>query len=361
MGKHVKGLGSIIHRKDGRYSFKYMVTLPDGTRKRQEVYSRSLEEIKNIRAKELAAMYNGKPICHNGIKLSDYLADWIKIAPRLADSTRSNYWGTLTKHVLPYIGNVYLSSLTTKHISDIISIHFHNGGSVRVAYIIKNTLSSALRTAKSNGMVVDNVARYVELPEYRPKKKKILSQNEMEKFQKAIKHNKYYFFFEMYLTYGTRRGEALPLEWSDIDFEKKIIHITKQYTKVGKEYKVCPTKTRNSERELPLLPHIEQILKGLPNFSTSGPIITQDGELVKPSSINYEFNRIIKENNLTKVTLHSLRHFTATAFKRENISIKDAQMILGHSSPLTTMTWYQESTLEDKAKALEIHASTMKF
>ena len=85
------------------------------------------------------------------------------------------------------------------------------------------------------------------------------------------------------------------------------------------------------------------------------------GSPIKPSSVDYEFKKIKKQNNLPDVTLHSLRHYVATAFKDLDVSIKDAQKILGHSSPLTTMEHYQHSSTESKKAALEKYAQKMRF
>lgn len=167
----------------------------------------------------------------------------------------------------------------------------------------------------------------------------------------------------MYMTYGLRRGETIPLTWEDIDFDNKTIRINKQYTYYGRKLVVCPPKTNSSIRTLPMLPHIEATLLEIKakNLRPSSLIISNNGELIKPTSINYEFQRIIEQNHLTKVVLHSLRHFVATMLKNSNVTIKDAQMILGHSSPLTTMQIYQHSDTESKRKALTQYAEKMQF
>ena len=61
--------------------------------------------------------------------------------------------------------------------------------------------------------------------------------------------------FEMLYYCGLRRGEARGLQWSDIDWNNKLVSITKQANSVKdsqKYYELTPPKTSKSIRTLPL-------------------------------------------------------------------------------------------------------------
>ena len=50
-----------------------------------------------------------------------------------------------------------------------------------------------------------------------------------------------------------RRGEILGLHWSDIDFNKKIIHVCRSLAHVPKSgYMFTTLKTKNSKRQIPV-------------------------------------------------------------------------------------------------------------
>lgn len=352
------------HKASKRYIARYMVTLPNGTRRRQAVYGKTIEEVKEKYNKAVAEAIIGNPIQTSTLTVEQYLNDWIETVKKIRESTRSNYRGEIRKFIIPNIGKVKLSYLTTNHVQKMIDKIQREGASVRTTYILRNILSKALKPAEAQNLVKRDIIRYVELDTYRPKERAIWSEEEGQTFLEAIKGHKYQLFFTLYMTYGLRRGEAIPLKWGDIDFKNKTICIDKQYTYHGRQLVVVPPKTNKSVRILPLLPHIETLLlniKGEQEPSEDSLIISVDGELVKPSSIEYEFERIVKQNNLTKVVLHSLRHFVATQLKNANVTIKDAQEILGHSSPLTTMQFYQHSNIESKSKALSKYAEKMHF
>ena len=61
---------------------------------------------------------------------------------------------------------------------------------------------------------------------------------------------------------GLRYGELTALEWDDIDFETKTMHITKSMTyKNSGGWEITGTKTKSSVRTIPLTPEAIRILK----------------------------------------------------------------------------------------------------
>lgn len=358
--KHVSYLKSA-----GLYQARYMITLPSGVRKRQAVYGKTPEEAQEKRNKALAGAIMGNPLKTSNLTVEQYLNTWVATVKNIRESTRAGYAGEIRKYINPNIGKIKLSSLTTQQVQGMMYKILAAGASNRTTHIIKCIMSKALKPAEAQDMVKRDIMRYVELESYVPKERAVWSEKEGHMFLEAAKGHKYYFFFLMYMTYGLRRGEAIPLTWDDIDLENKVIRINKQYTYHGRNLVVCPPKTKASIRELPILPHIEielRRLMGNQNLARSSRLlVSNDGELVKPSSVEHEFKKIVKENNLPEVVLHSQRHFVATMLKEAGVTIKEAQMILGHSSPLTTMQFYQHSNIESKSKALTKYAEKMQF
>lgn len=350
------GEGSVTHCKDGRWSARYYVVLPSGTKKRQSVYGKTQTEALQKMRQEQSLAAQGNPIVRDGSTVEGYLQYWIRnIAPmKVRASTVETYAGTLRKHVISQIGNIRLSSLTAVKVQNMISDHLSNGGSARVAQVVRNTLSSALQSAVQQGQVSQNVARLVQLPKYDRKEKTIWTKEQVLEFKSVIENSDLYPIYEMLFTYGMRRGEVLGLRWKNINFESNAINISQQYTRIGKEWRICELKTNSSKRSLRLLPHIREMLLGL-KFSGNVEdfIFTVDDKLIPPDRVSKTFKRIIAKTSLPKITLHDARHIVATMMKDANVPIKDAQTILGHSSAQTTMDHYQHSTLENQTQAFE--------
>ena len=68
---------------------------------------------------------------------------------------------------------------------------------------------------------------------------------------------------------GIRRGEALGLQWEDIDFDRKLINIQRSLRFVGNKGYIGPTKSKAGVRLIPLEPQLEDILTELPYFDLS--------------------------------------------------------------------------------------------
>ena len=51
---------------------------------------------------------------------------------------------------------------------------------------------------------------------------------------------------------GLRRGELLALEWNDIDFEKKVIHVNKSVEILTNQPRIKRPKTKAGTRDVPM-------------------------------------------------------------------------------------------------------------
>ena len=67
---------------------------------------------------------------------------------------------------------------------------------------------------------------------------------------------------------------------------------------------------------------------------------TRTGLLVEPRNLNRSFDRICADNGIRRVTVHALRHTTASLLKALGVPPKDAQVILGHAHASTTEQIY---------------------
>lgn len=131
---------------------------------------------------------------------------------------------------------------------------------------------------------------------------------------KVSTERKLYYVF-VFLT-GTRRGEALAENISDVDFAENILHIT-------------GTKTETSNRYLPLFPLVKKLL-----------------ERVQPKNGQYFPFTTGQVNNflhtlLPDYRLHDLRHtFGTIAMCVQKLDPKTVALYMGHSDPTTTLKIY---------------------
>ncbi len=88
---------------------------------------------------------------------------------------------------------------------------------------------------------------------------------EFERFIKEVTDLDYKAFFTFQFWMGTRRGEALALQWKDIDFDNKTVYVRKTVTKriKGKDWALTTPKTKNSIRNITMPDVVINILHEL--------------------------------------------------------------------------------------------------
>jgi integrase len=72
---------------------------------------------------------------------------------------------------------------------------------------------------------------------------------------------------------------------------------------------------------------------------------------VEPRNLVRAFRRICDDHRIRLITVHHLRHTTASLLETLHVPPRDAQMILGHAQFTTTMRVYTHVD-EERAEAL---------
>lgn len=132
---------------------------------------------------------------------------------------------------------------------------------------------------------------------------------------------------------GARVGEAMAITYKDIDYKKKVIHITKSVDHIGNKPVISTTKTVNGIRDVPLLPQLEALIPKGKGYVVSG------AEPLTKSALAKRWAKWEKDHNV-KFDRHSIRHTYASILYESGIDVKAAQKLLGHANFSTTMDIY---------------------
>lgn len=150
---------------------------------------------------------------------------------------------------------------------------------------------------------------------------------------------------------GLRIGELLALEWSDIDFAKGELTVSKSCHDSKKDghydRRIEPPKTKHSNRVIPLPKQLMPILREMKQKNPTGYVI--GGEKIIPvRSYQASFALLLKKQNLTHRGFHALRHTFATRALECGMDVKTLSELLGHKNPTVTLNRYVHSLMPHK-------------
>lgn len=369
MARRINGEGTIYKRPNGRWAAQVTVTLVDGSPKRAFVSAKTREEVV-IKLRELIENNSRKiPYTDKSWTIAEYLDYWMSEiqSKRVRETTIIGYNYTIKNHLKPVMGNLKLKTLSTHEVRCAMDeLEKRCCPSATILECLK-TLSACLNCAMREEIVYRNVAQLVEKPKHTPKETIIWTAEQAAYFLRKSENHSQYIAFLLLLTYGIRRGEALGLRYSDIDFDNGLIHIRQQIDRINGEIKARDLKTKNSRRTLPLIEDvrvaiIEHAKKNnvkIPpfnpylEFSTHGTIVaSRVGTPLEPKNLERHFFAQTDKLGLPRITIHAMRHTAATVLKDLNVPVKDAQLILGHANISTTLSVYQHGTQETHKTAI---------
>ena len=172
---------------------------------------------------------------------------------------------------------------------------------------------------------------------------------------------------DLLLSTGMRRGEAVGLQWGDIDRDSMEIAIRRGVTidkAAPSGLRIGPTKTGES-RSVPIEPRMLALLDALKReqqekfkavFLPHAFIFCSSTDAYSPLYVTLPTKwqaAFVKRHNLQRVSPHDLRHTFATSLIEHGVDIKTTQELLGHADPSTTLRHYAGSSPEKRRKAIE--------
>ncbi|MBE6852696.1 MAG: site-specific integrase [Ruminococcus sp.] len=301
--------------------------------------------------------------------IGEYVLKWLEYKrKKLKPTSFDRLDTTVTHQIIPILGDVRVDELTTADIEDMIRFlkeEEYSYSTVKKAY---EAIRACMRYAVSQSIVDKNPADQAGLSvkEFETNRKvKFWTDTEMDIFQKEalkIENGSYkYRFgncFVLLMTTGIRVGEAIALQWSDVDFDKRQMNICKNIATIknrgsDSQRKYIDvqqsTKTRNGNRKIPLNDLAISALNNLQRVTGNNDRIID----TTYRSLDRAFKVILKNCNLPRTGMHTLRHSFASKLFRLGVDIKIISDILGHSDISITYDTYVHVTQEQKMKAVE--------
>lgn len=372
MGKNLAGkeLGKgISQRKDGIYMARFV----DKYKKRHTFYGNDLKILRKKLEKARYESEHGIMLMGDAITVSEWFEEFLKLykVGKVKDVTVYRIRQTYSPCAKSIVGTMRLRDVRAIHIQMLINELSERDFTYGTLKLLKSLLSEMFKKAIGNGYALINPCDAVELPKKVKYEPRYLTEQEQEMFLEAAKEYYHYDVFCANLSLGARIGELLGLKWSDIDFEKKTIHIqrTLHYARLNDEeschFFFTTPKTETSERMIPLLPETEAIFRRVRKKQLTNRMLhasewkqeepfedmiftSQYGAPIRYGDVNRTIKKAVVKANLQEEELakfenrepfylkpfspHCFRHTFVTRCKMNGISYETIQPYVGHSN-----------------------------
>ena len=369
--KRANGEGSIRKRKDGRWEGRYTAGHDPETGKPiyRNVLGKTQSEVKE-KLKTAIQETQSLDFSKTGqYTVGQWMDVWyenyakIKVRP----SSHQTYKGYIENHIKPNIGDIPLEKLTTLDLQRLYKTLLARGRvdrleskwqprglSPKTVRNIHQILSSALKLAQEQRIILTNPAEGCALPKVEHREMKTLPVEQLQSFLREAKDSGVFELYYLELATGLRRGELLGLKWEDIDLEHGDLRVRRQIARINGKVVEAPLKTKNAYRTLPLAEDTISILKEQKKKVGSSPWVfpSATGGPISPDSVLHMLHRVLKRAGLPQVRFHDLRHTFATLALQNGVDIKTVSGMLGHfSAGFTLDTYAHVTTSAQKAAA----------
>lgn len=298
-----------------------------------------------------------------------YFTEW---APyHLANTTRERYSQITKNQVIPHLGKMRMSEVTPADLTAMYAA-LATKGSRRYGGTLSGqtiwTVHSVMRaiftfavdiqddfekSPASSKAARPNVSRNGRTP-------RALDVSEVERFVSLAREKAPGIAVPIMLAayLGTRRGETLALRWCDLDLLKCELTVSRSVTQTTDEGVTVKSTKTGKNRTIPLDAHTTGELKAIQRAQRAqrmrlGPegwrgatspaddyiATTPLGELIEPDFFANSFRTFTKQNKLTHITPHVLRHAWVSQMIALGFDAVTIATMTGHSPDVLMRTY----------------------
>ena len=239
------------------------------------------------------------------MKYIDWLIQWLEnyIRPSVKIRTCERYKLIIEQHIKDKIGGMELNDLSPLILQSSVTGLLQSGNkktgkglSANSVNAVISVIQSSLKTAHLLGLTKEYTADKLKRPKLKEKPVECFTLAEQKQIEQAIlngKKDKLYGII-LCLYSGLRIGELIALHWSDIDFAKGILTVSKSCHDGKDGLIIDEPKTTTSRRVIPLPKQLLPILKGVKKKSNSSFVVSANGKPVSVRSYQRSFELLLK-------------------------------------------------------------------
>ena len=239
--------------------------------------------------------------------------------------------------VEPYFGMIRIDQIDNKMIMNWHRVLIDKGYSNSILDNSQGIFKSMLEYGVKCNFLLKNpyTIGHVRNKQETKKEVEVITINDFNKFLDVIESEEHQALYKLLFWVGLRIGEALALQYNDIDFDNNIVRVSKTY---NEKDRICTSpKTRQSNRSIKFN-HIvkdalfKQYTKYKRGYMFSGEEYVFGYCQGYPySSVTYWHKRYISLSGLSYFKIHSLRHSCVSVLISMGVKPLQIAKRMGHS------------------------------
>ena len=359
-------------RNDGTYMYRWT----DLSKKRQTIYARTLNE---LRQKELQVtrteIISGVSWESNKITVRELIDRYLSLK-KVRITTDQKY-----RYLINMLDKIQILDIPIKDIKTSLAKQYmitlsNMGYSYGTVQNAKTLLKPAFQMAVEDDYIVKNPFLFTlsNIIENDSKQRFSMSEEEEKHYIEFISNHGW--FRHIYddvvilLNTGMRVSELYGLTFKDVDLKNRRINVNKQLHRIEGKYVVLPPKSKAGNRILAMndevrksfihkitevRPKVEYAIDGYTGFV----FINHLGFPKTRRNLEGSMREVRKKHielglgELPQITPHVLRHTFCSRMVEKGMNVKTLQLVMGHSDISTTLDVYTHKKPDDVAKEME--------
>ena len=401
-----RGEGSIVQRADGRWMARVDLGWQDGKRLSKAIYGRTRRAVADALQDALRAAQKGTLVADERQTIPEFMTRWLQdvARPRVRPRTFVGYEAAIEQHISPHLGRVRLAKLTPQHLQAWMATLETNGVSAGRRRYARVVLRTALNTAIRWRLITMNAATLIDAPRTTSREIRPLNPEEARALLDACREHPLDAFVTVALGCGLRLGEALGLQWADVDLDAGALQVRRAVQRFGGDaaarrpllaerkrlraalkatprtpdaadtrvrlaeelktvraafaavktsVQITELKSARSRRTIALpaiaitalrshrARQLESRLAAGRHWQDRGFVLTSAvGTPLEPRNVTRQFKALLTAAKLPDMRLHDLRHSCATLLLAQGVNPRVVMETLGHSQVSLTLNTY---------------------